>query len=349
MQREGEEAAREPQLLPADLPPSKKIHRFLPAEGQQEKASGDSRVRLSQAPDKEDSALLTRRGAQKEGMEGAGVFEKAKCSPSRRRGRAEELVELDEAPLRRHHAKKFRRFPQLRHGSPRDVEPRELREKPRRPENPERIFQKNPGSRRREPPRCEVRERAGSARERALGKREREGVHGEVAPEEVLSGVAPFFPDVDLVRAKGHLEDALRRGADRDDARAGPRRQRRRELSGSPGRGHEIEISASSSEERVAHRSSDGPDPVLRPREGRRRRRVGAPEKGAETAPDRGIALQREASSRPCAGGQATLFTFDPSASGYAVSSTLMASASRRATESPNSPPLRVDPTSSNR
>ncbi len=118
---------------------------------------------------------------------------------------------------------------------------------------------------------------------------------------------------------------------------------------GAPGWGREIEISAPSSEERVAHRSPNGPDAVFRAREGRRCRRVGAPEEGAEATPDLGISPQRETSSRPCAAGHATHVTFDPSASGYAVSSTLMASASRRATESPNSPPLRVDPTSSKR
>ena len=285
----------------------------------------------------------------KEGLEGADALEEPEGPCSLGRGRAEELVEFDEPSLRGHHSKKSSGFLQLRKRRSRDVESRQLREKPRRPEDPQRILQEDPGPRRREPSRLQIRERAGRARERAFRKRKRERVHGEVAPEEVGSGVPRLFPDVDLVRAKRHLEDALRRGTDRHDARAGPRRQLRREPLGTLRRGHEIEISAPSSEERVAHRSSDGPDAVLWPRDGRRRRRVGAPEEGAETTPDRGISLQREASSRAGAAGHATHFTFEPSASGYAVSSTLMASASRRATESPNSPPLRADPTSSKR
>ncbi len=243
----------------------------------------------------------------------------------------------------------LRRFLQFRRRSSRDVKSRQLREEPCRAEDPERILEEDPRPRRREPLGLQILERAGRAQERPFRKGERKCVHGEVAPEKVGGGIPLVFPDVDLVRAKRHLEDPLRRVADRYDARAGQRRQLPRDPLGAAGRGHEIEISAASSEERVSHRSSNSPEAVLRPREGRRRRRVRASQEGAEPAPDRWIRLQREASSLPLAAGHVTLFTFEPSGAGYAVSSTLMASASRRATESPNSPPLRADPTSSKR
>ena len=135
------------------------------------------------------------------------------------RGRAEELVELDEASLRGHPSKKSSGLPDFRDCRSCDVESRKLREKPRGPQDPQGILQKDPGPRRSEPLRLQILERAGRARKRAFRKREGKRVDGEVAPQEVGGRVARFFPHVDLVRAKRHLEDALGRRADRHDAR----------------------------------------------------------------------------------------------------------------------------------
>src|ERR1035437_8338274 len=83
-------------------------------------------------------------------------------------GRAEELVPFDEPSLRGHLSKKSPGSLHLRKRRRRDAKRGKFREEPGGPQDPQWIFQKNPGPRRREPPRCEIRERSGDARERAI-------------------------------------------------------------------------------------------------------------------------------------------------------------------------------------
>jgi hypothetical protein len=138
------------------------------------------------------------------------------------------------------------------------------------------------------------------------------------------------------MRTERHFEDALRRGAERHDARTGSCRQLFRERFGPAFGSDEVEVAPASAEEGVAHGSSHGPDALFRLRDGRGEGRVGAAHQDAEGSLDRVIRLQREAPSRPGAAGHVARFTFAPSVSEYALSSIFMASARRRATERPN-------------
>ena len=251
------------------------------------------------------------------------------ASRSLRRGRAEELVELDETPLRGDHSKKSPRLP----GAPAGA--RRATRNPGSSARKRAARRTRSGSSRKTPGRggasrlaVEIVERARArARTRRAGSVERERVHGEVAPEEVGVGVRPSPPRRRSRRARNGTLRIRRGGAPiGDDARAGPRRQAPRERVGASRGGARRDRGRRPSRPRNASRTAP---PTTRTRSAGRARRppprdVGAPEQGAEPTPDRGDRLQRRGLvARRGAAGHATHFTFEPSASGYAVSSTL--------------------------